>query len=161
MLIDRGGDWKKKSHYDSFDKLKPGKESYFLSKYIPFILDIPTNNIHRIGGEVGEAEYNPCNKIQSNQTPMRTFNNIEIPIYSMLICPFRNVSPSCWYWVLISDCCGTNTRTNCVPWMATFWQGIGYCPHSGRVLVIDGEDLPPYVGLFNLRNHFCVVVQSV
>lgn len=95
MLIDRGGDWKKKSHYDSFDKLKPGKESYFLSKYIPFILDIPTNNIHRIGGEVGEAEYNPCNKIQSNQTPMRTFNNIEIPIYSMLICPFRNVSPSC------------------------------------------------------------------
>lgn len=49
MLIDRGGDWKKKSHYDSFDKLKPGKESYFLSKYIPFILDIPTNNIHRIG----------------------------------------------------------------------------------------------------------------
>lgn len=48
-----------------------------------------------------------------------------------------------------------------MPWMATFWQGIGDCPHSGRVFVIDGEDLPPYVGLFNLRNHFCVVVQSV
>lgn len=113
---------------------------------------IPTNNLHTIGGGGGgcwgegglEAEYNPCHKLQSNQTPMWTFNNIEILIYSMLICPFRNMSPCCWYWVLISDCCGTNTRAPLCPvdWTTTFWQSIGYRPHSGRVLVIDGEDLP-------------------
>lgn len=135
VLIDRGGDWKKKCHYDSSDKLKTGKESYFLSIHIRLVYQQTIYIRLEVGGGL-EAEYNPCHKLQSNQTPMWTFNNIEILIYSMLICPFRNMSPCCWYWVLISDCCGTNTRAPLCPvdghilaeyWLSsTFWQGIGY-----------------------------------
>lgn len=48
MLIDRGGDWKKKVTM-IHPQIKTRQRIILLSKYIPFILDIPTNNIHRIG----------------------------------------------------------------------------------------------------------------
>lgn len=128
MLIDRGGDWKKKCHYDSSDKLKPGKESYFLSKYIPFILDIPTNNIHRIGGGREEEKQNIIHVIKSKVIkpqwgPLTTW---KFPFTACWYAPSETchlvVDIGYWFLTAVEPIPG--------PTVSRGW------PHSGRVLVI-------------------------